>query len=78
MPVRIEARGLRCPVPVVLAREKIHLLPAGTILEIVGDDPLLRLDVESWCSRDGHALIDAVPEPDGALRITLRKGRGLP
>lgn len=78
MPLRVEARGLRCPLPVVRGREALRTRPEGTILEIVGDDPLLRLDVEAWCAREGHALIDAAPEPDGALRITLRRGPDRP
>jgi len=70
----VEARGLRCPVPVVRARERLATLQPGERLDILGDDPLLLLDVQTFCAREGHAFLGEAPEPGGARRLSLRKG----
>lgn len=69
----VEARGLRCPVPVVRARERLATLRPGERLDIVGDDPLLLVDVETFCAREGHAFLGEKPEPGGGRRLSLRK-----
>jgi tRNA 2-thiouridine synthesizing protein A len=70
----LDARGLRCPVPVRLARERLKSLPDGTVLELLGDDPLLVLDAQAFCAQEGHAWLGHREEPGGGWRLSLRKG----
>jgi tRNA 2-thiouridine synthesizing protein A len=70
----LDARGLRCPIPVVRTRERIRdLAPAGR-LDVLGDDPLILLDMQTFCAREGHAYLGHVPEPGGGWRLRLRRG----
>jgi TusA-related sulfurtransferase len=40
---------------------------------VVGDDPLMRLDMPAWCAREGHELLELVAEA-GRVRCLLRVG----
>lgn len=69
----LDTRGLRCPLPVRLARERLKTLPPGGLLEIVGDDPLIVLDLPAFCAKEGHAYLGHREEPAGTFLLSLRK-----
>ena len=69
----LDARGLRCPLPVLRTRERFKVLPPGSRLDVLADDPLARLDMEAFCARDGHAYLGAREEPGGGWRMALKK-----
>src|SRR5436190_10741278 len=68
---RLDVRGLLCPLPVLRTARRVAGLAPGEELEVVGDDPLLRLDLAAWCAREGHELL-AIEDRDGALHCRLR------
>jgi tRNA 2-thiouridine synthesizing protein A len=73
-PVVLDARGLRCPLPVIrLARLAADLGP-GTIVEVWATDPAARADVPAWCRMRGHAFLGEVATEAGhaAYRVGLR------
>jgi tRNA 2-thiouridine synthesizing protein A len=70
----LDTRGLRCPIPVRLTRERLATFPEGAVLEIVGDDPLIVLDLPAFCAQEGHALLGQSEEPAGVFHFTIRKG----
>jgi len=74
----LDARGLRCPLPVLRTRERFKQLPAGSRLDVVADDPLARLDMQAFCARDGHQYLGAYDEPGGGWRMALRKAAQVP
>ena len=37
--VQLDARGLRCPEPLMLVRNKIRELPDGNVLQVLATDP---------------------------------------
>ena len=71
----VDARGLRCPVPVLRARERLGLLPPGAVLELIGDDPLITLDVPAFCAREGHELVESREDPPWTWTRTIRNAR---
>jgi tRNA 2-thiouridine synthesizing protein A len=71
---RLDVRGLLCPVPVLRTAARVRHLPAGALLEVVGDDPLMRLDLAAWCAREGHAVLAMEQEEGGVVRCLLRVG----
>ena len=72
--VSLDARGLRCPLPVRMARERLRELPRGAVLELTGDDPLIVLDVPAFCAQEGHAYLGHREEPAGTFHLSMRKG----
>jgi tRNA 2-thiouridine synthesizing protein A len=74
LPVELlEARGLYCPLPVIKTRERLKALPPGGRLDVIADDPLAPLDLQAFCSTEGHAYLGASDEPGGGWRMALRK-----
>ena len=73
-PVVVDARGERCPVPVVMAARATRDLPAGAVVLLWSDDPAAAVDVRAWGWLRGHA-VDAV-EADGYTVYTVRVGEG--
>jgi len=69
----IDARGLRCPLPVLKARKAISALPAGAVLNIVATDPAAPLDFQHFCNSQGHELVDVRTEGE-ELHFTIRRG----
>jgi tRNA 2-thiouridine synthesizing protein A len=70
----LDARGLRCPVPVARTRARLAALDRGTVIEVVGDDPLLVLDMQAFCAAEGHDYLGDREEAGGARRLVVRKG----
>jgi tRNA 2-thiouridine synthesizing protein A len=70
----LDTRGLRCPVPVRRARERLRSLPPGAVLEVLGDDPLIVLDVPAFCSQEGHTYVGHREDPAGVFHLSIRKG----
>ena len=75
MPVLVDTRGLRCPVPVARTRARLAGLPQGTVVEVVGDDPLFVLDMQAFCAAEGYEYLGETEATGGARRVTVRKGR---
>ncbi|GAB3592039.1 hypothetical protein GCM10027446_12010 [Angustibacter peucedani] len=72
----VDARGLRCPLPVIRLAERARDLPPGTELTVLATDPAAALDVPAWARMRGHEVVRD-ERPDGELRLTVRLGEGL-
>jgi tRNA 2-thiouridine synthesizing protein A len=73
----LDARGLLCPLPIVLAGREAARLGPGALLEILADDPVFELDLRAWCAKAGHRLTRLVDEA-GHRRARVRVGGGNP
>ena len=69
----LDARGLLCPLPVLRTRQRLTSLAPGRRLDVIADDPLARLDVQTFCAREGHAYLGEREEPGGGWRMALAK-----
>lgn len=73
--VVVDARGSRCPVPVIEAARAASGLPPGTVLRVLSTDPATTHDLPAWARMRGHELLDISPSGTGdevAVRIRLR------
>jgi tRNA 2-thiouridine synthesizing protein A len=68
----LDARGLRCPLPVLKARKALKELADGEILHVLATDPGAVKDFEAFCRTTGHRLI-ASREADGVYDFTIAK-----
>ncbi|MEL6506756.1 MAG: sulfurtransferase TusA family protein [Pseudomonadota bacterium] len=70
---RYDARGLRCPQPVIRMEAILRSLTAGDRLEIITDDPIAVIDIPHFCQGAGHTAVrDALAE----TRLTAESGAG--
>ena len=73
----VDARGLMCPQPLVLARRALLGAESGSLIEIWATDPLAPLDIEALCARGAcHYLGCTNADDDGLLHIRIRVSRG--
>ncbi|MFI2102115.1 sulfurtransferase TusA family protein [Isoptericola sp. NPDC019693] len=75
--VVVDARGLRCPLPVIRLAAAARDRPAGTLLTVLSTDPAARHDVPAWARMRGHTTVgeaEQTPDEDGgtAWSITVR------
>ncbi len=63
MPHLLDVRGLRCPLPLVRARQELATLPAGETLVVLATDPEAPIDLAALAADEGMAFTQ---ERDGA------------
>ena len=68
---QLDVRGLSCPQPALRAREALSRAASGT-LEVLLDPGTARDNVVRIAERAGWQIAEC-EEPDGSLRLTLRK-----
>lgn len=67
----VDARGLSCPEPLVLARRALKQHAAGRVLEVWATDPLASLDIEALCARGAGVYLGCEIDVDGVMRIRI-------
>lgn len=53
----LDARGQKCPMPIVNARKAIEGMAPGQVLRVVSTDPGSVSDFQAWSRRTGHPLL---------------------
>jgi len=71
----VDALGTFCPVPVEMLARTVARLAPGDRVDLLADDPLVRVDVPAWCHTHGHA-VDVAPDPAGGWLLAVRVGAG--
>ncbi len=73
MAEQVDARGLSCPQPVLLALSKMKELTSGEI-EVLVDNEVSRENVTRAAGGQGWVVSDAKEESDG-YRLVLKKAQ---
>lgn len=55
-PLIIDARGLKCPLPVLKMEKQLAALTAGATLVVLATDPMARIDIPLFCRQNGHSV----------------------
>ncbi len=67
----IDARGLKCPLPVLKLEKHLDAIEGGAAVTVLADDPVARVDIPLLCRKGGHSCeIERVGE---ALRFVVTK-----
>jgi tRNA 2-thiouridine synthesizing protein A len=68
----VDAKGLSCPMPVLLARKGIDAVEAGRVIRVEATDPGSKSDIPSWARDMGYELMES--ETEGPVfTFTIRK-----
>ena len=68
----LDLRGLKCPLPALLAKRALLRSAAGTLFDIVADDPLAAVDIPHMCARESFDVLSV--QRDGAcVRLRLMR-----
>lgn len=68
----LDLRGLKCPLPALLARRALARAAAGEAITVVADDPLAGIDIPHMCRQEGFEVL-ALGRAADQTQIVLRK-----
>ena len=71
-PDTIDARGLKCPLPVLKMEKRLASLPPGAGLVVLATDPMAKVDIPLHCRQNGHDCV--VTTQDGVMHFAILKG----
>lgn len=56
--VNVDARGTRCPVPLLRAKQALKAMSAGEYLEVLATDPSAKSDFDAMLKHLPHELVN--------------------
>lgn len=68
----LDARNLRCPMPLLKLKQALHSLPPGESLTVLTTDPGSLRDFEAFLRQAGHDLL-SVEHGEREFRFEVRK-----
>jgi peroxiredoxin family protein/TusA-related sulfurtransferase len=71
--IKIDARGLQCPGPIVQVFQTMKNLEESSIVEVSATDPGFLNDIRSWCETTGNELLKIEKTKDAYIAY-IRKG----
>jgi tRNA 2-thiouridine synthesizing protein A len=69
----LDLRGLKCPLPALMARKKLAAMSPGETIQVLASDPLSVVDIPHMCGQEGHAMIARETAGDH-YRFLIRRG----
>jgi tRNA 2-thiouridine synthesizing protein A len=70
--ILLDARGLKCPMPIVRTAQAMKNLASGQLLEVLATDPGSVADFAAWSRSTGNELLSQGLQ-DGVYRFVLRR-----
>jgi tRNA 2-thiouridine synthesizing protein A len=68
----LDARGLKCPMPIVKTAQAIKTVGSGDLLEVLTTDPGAVADFAAWSRTTGNTIVEQ-SVADGVYRFVLRR-----
>jgi tRNA 2-thiouridine synthesizing protein A len=68
----LDLRGLKCPLPALIARRHLDRARPGGSIVVLADDPMAPIDIPHMCANEGFEVI-AVERIGSQARMTLRR-----
>jgi tRNA 2-thiouridine synthesizing protein A len=70
--VKMDLKGMACPMPVVKVSQQIKKMKTGEILEAETTDPGAHADFPAWAKSSGNEIIKTLKE-DKATKFYIKK-----
>ncbi|MFZ5916187.1 MAG: sulfurtransferase TusA family protein [Chloroflexota bacterium] len=68
----LDAKGLKCPMPVVKTSQEIKSIAVGSVLEVLATDPGSMADINAWTKSTGNELVK-MEKGEGVFRFLIRR-----
>lgn len=68
----LDLRGLKCPLPALMARKALRVAEPDAEICVVTDDPMAAIDVPHMCRQEGYDVISIAREGDLARMVLKR------
>lgn len=63
-PIVVDARGEKCPMPVVLLARAVRNVPGGSVVDVLADDPAACHDIPAWCRMRNATYVGVTRDGD--------------
>lgn len=71
-PIILDAKGLKCPLPVLRARKAMKDVPPGGLLQVLATDPGAPTDFVHFCETTGNELVENRQDGDVYI-LTIKR-----
>jgi len=71
--MEFDARGLKCPMPIIKLSAALKTIPVGEELSVLADDRGFPPDVRAWCDKVGHELVSLDETNAARLLAVIRR-----
>ena len=71
-PALVDAKGLKCPGPIVKVADFLRDKPAGTVIRVEATEDAFASDIQVWCERTGNRL-DELTAENGIIRARITR-----
>jgi tRNA 2-thiouridine synthesizing protein A len=68
----LDAKRLKCPMPVVKTSQEIKGIAIGGVLEVLATDPGSMADITAWTKSTGNELLKTETD-DGVFKFYIRR-----
>jgi len=68
----LDAKGLKCPMPVVKTSKEIKNVSIGGVLEVLATDPGSMADITAWTKSTGNELLET-EKADDVFKFYIRR-----
>lgn len=72
-PIEVDTRGLLCPEPLLIVRNRVREMKSGEQIRILATDPSTHRDFTNFCRFMGHTLVESTQSED-ELQFLIEKG----
>lgn len=72
-PIRLDLRGVKCPLNWAHAKVRLEQMSRGQTLELILDDPRGARDIPRAAEAEGYAILESVALADGSFRLRIEK-----
>lgn len=72
--IKLDLRGLKCPLPALKTRKALLSLPAGTVMRVECTDPLAAIDIPNLVRETGDELV-GTEKADAVMVFSIRKAK---
>jgi tRNA 2-thiouridine synthesizing protein A len=68
----LDLRGLKCPLPALMARRALRSAASGMTIRVVTDDPMAPVDVPHMCRQENYEVVSVTRDGDVARMVLKR------
>lgn len=72
-PALIDAKGLKCPGPIVKVADYLRDKPAGETVRVEATEDAFCSDIKVWCDRTGNKLDELYVDDDGIIKVQITR-----
>ena len=73
MNIKVDAKGLKCPEPIMLLHKAIRESRHGDVIEVFATDPSTERDIDKFCEFLGHKLLKKEIDNDNFYYLVERR-----